>query len=165
MSSSREKLSTFEFFVFLAKQNISTDWEPKNSTEKPVQLASTFSLFFSAALKLLLGFSQQLQKRTKIQMFSTPCRSVTSLGLSFFKSLRLYLFYYVLTHRMHVCSYYLLIQNWLCFIGNDIWTDFFKTVSVKCVYKSLEENKNAFEFFFIRKQYILFGFFNVDFLV
>ena len=27
----------------------------------------------------------------KIQMFSTPCRSVTSLGLSFLKSLRLYL--------------------------------------------------------------------------
>ena len=52
-------------FVFLAKQNISTDWEPKNSAEKPVQLASTFSLFFSAALKILLGFSQQLQKIRK----------------------------------------------------------------------------------------------------
>ena len=30
-----------------------------------MQLASTFSLFFSAALKLLLGFSQQLQKTRK----------------------------------------------------------------------------------------------------
>ena len=33
---------------------ISTDWVPKKSAEKPVQLASNFSLFFSAALKLLL---------------------------------------------------------------------------------------------------------------
>ena len=38
-----------------------TDCVSKNSAEKPVQLASTFSLFFSAALKVLLGFSQQLQ--------------------------------------------------------------------------------------------------------
>jgi hypothetical protein len=55
-----------------------------------VQLASTFSLLFLAAFKLLLGYSQQFQKRAKIQMFSTPCRSVTSLWLSFLKSLRLY---------------------------------------------------------------------------
>jgi hypothetical protein len=34
-------------FHFLAKQNISTD--KKNSAEKPAQLASSFSLFFSAA--------------------------------------------------------------------------------------------------------------------
>ena len=34
-----------------------------------MQLGSTLSLFFSAALKLLLGFSQPLQKRPKIQMF------------------------------------------------------------------------------------------------
>ena len=52
-----------------------------------LQLASTFSLFFSAALEFFLGFSQQLQKCAKIQMFSTPCRSVTSLRLSFFKIL------------------------------------------------------------------------------
>ena len=51
-----------------------------------MQLASTLSLFFSAALKLLLGFSPQLQKLAKVQMFSTPCPSVTSLGLSFLKS-------------------------------------------------------------------------------
>ena len=65
------------------KQNISTDQEPKNSAEKPMQLASTFSLFFSAASslifsavhKLLLGFSQQLQKRAKIQMLTTSSRS------------------------------------------------------------------------------------------
>ena len=36
-----------------------------------MQLASTVSLFFSAALKLLLRFSQQLQKPRKIQMFLT----------------------------------------------------------------------------------------------
>jgi hypothetical protein len=72
-------------------------WESKNSAEKPVKLASTCSLFFSgapwlfsAALKLFLGFSQQLQKIAKIQMFSTPCRIVTSFGLSLFKSLLLY---------------------------------------------------------------------------
>ena len=74
--------------------------------------ASTFSLFFSAApwlfstaLKLLLGFSQQLQKRTKIQMFSTPCLSVTSLGLSLLKSLRLY------QNWSNICP-----KNLLCFI-------------------------------------------------
>ena len=37
------------------------------------------------ALKLLLGFSQQLQKRLQSQMFSTPCWSVTSLRLFFLK--------------------------------------------------------------------------------
>ena len=61
----REEVVNIWIFVFLAKQNISTDWEPKNSAEKPVQLASIFPLFFSlfsAPLKLLLGFSQQLQK-------------------------------------------------------------------------------------------------------
>jgi hypothetical protein len=52
-----------------------------------VQLASTFSLFFSAALELLLGFSQQLQKRAKIQMFTTPCQSIS--WAFFFKSLQL----------------------------------------------------------------------------
>ena len=45
---------------FPGKKNISTEWEPKNS----------------AALKLLLRFSQQLQKCAKIQMFSTPWWSV-----------------------------------------------------------------------------------------
>ena len=44
----------------MAKQIISTDWEPKNSAEKPVQLASTFSLFFSAAPKFFFYFSYQL---------------------------------------------------------------------------------------------------------
>ena len=43
-------------FFCLAKQNISTDWEPKNSAEKPVQLASTLSLFFSAAPQFFLTF-------------------------------------------------------------------------------------------------------------
>ena len=71
----RQEVVNIWIFVFLAKQNISNDWEPKNSAEKPVKLASTLSLFLSAALKLLLGFSQQLQKRTKIQMFSTPCQT------------------------------------------------------------------------------------------
>ena len=55
-----------------------------NSAEKPVQLASTFSLFFLAALKLLLGFSQQLQKRAKIQMFSTPCRTEREISRALF---------------------------------------------------------------------------------
>jgi hypothetical protein len=41
-----------------------------------VQLASTFSLFFSAALKLLLGFSQQFQKCAQIQMFLIHCTEV-----------------------------------------------------------------------------------------
>ena len=52
-------------FCFLG---ISTDWVPKKSAEKPVQLASTFSLFFSAALKLLLS---SFKNRAKIQMFLT----------------------------------------------------------------------------------------------
>ena len=34
----REEVDNIWIFVFLAKQNISTDWEPKNSAEKPVQL-------------------------------------------------------------------------------------------------------------------------------
>ena len=72
-------------FVFLAKQNISTDWEPKNSAEKPVQLASTFSLFFSAALKLLLGFSGQ-----NLKCFP-HLDGAWHLGLPFFKSLRLHM--------------------------------------------------------------------------
>ena len=62
-TGSGKKLSTFEFFL-----GISTDWVPKKSAEKPVQLASTFSLFFSAALKLLLS---SFKNRAKIQMFST----------------------------------------------------------------------------------------------
>ena len=93
MSSSGKKLSTFEFLfswqnrTFLLTENQRTLLRSQCS-----YIASTFSLFFSAAFKLLLGFSQQLQKRAKIQMFSTPCRTVTSLRLSFFlKSLRLYL--------------------------------------------------------------------------
>ena len=48
--------------------SISTDWVPKKSAEKPVQLASTFSLFFSAALILVLS---SFKNRAKIQMFST----------------------------------------------------------------------------------------------
>ena len=51
LSGSRKKFSTFEF---LENRTILLT---ENSAEKPVQLASTFSLFFSAALKLLLGFS------------------------------------------------------------------------------------------------------------
>ena len=61
----RQEVVNIWIFVFLAKQNISTDWEPKNSAEKPVLLASTFSWLFSAALKLcldLLSSSQNAQK-------------------------------------------------------------------------------------------------------
>ena len=62
-------------FLFSWQNNISTDWEPKNTAENPVQLAPTFFLFFfsatpwlfSAALKLLLGFSQQLQNAQKFK--------------------------------------------------------------------------------------------------
>ena len=51
----------------------------------------------------MLGFSQQLQKFAKIQMFLRLCRSMTSLGLSFFKSLRLY--FLVTKYYVHIiCS-------------------------------------------------------------
>ena len=36
----QEEIVTIWIFVFLAKQNISTDWKTKNSAEKPVQLKS-----------------------------------------------------------------------------------------------------------------------------
>ena len=85
MSVSSKNLSTFEFlfsWAILVKQNISTDWEPKNFAEQPVQLALTFSLLFSAAPQFFLDFSQQLLKFSldflssfkncrKIQMFLT----------------------------------------------------------------------------------------------
>ena len=67
-----------------------------------LQLASTFSLFFSAALEFFLGFSQQLQKCAKIQTFSTPCRTVTSLGLTFFKSLQLYAEFPLQNHSIFI---------------------------------------------------------------
>ena len=67
-------------FIFLAKQNISTNWEPKNSAEKPVQLASSFSLFFSVSPQVFLDFSQQLlssfKNRAKIQLFLTQMERV-----------------------------------------------------------------------------------------
>ena len=52
-----------------------------------LQLASTFSLFFSAALEFFLGFSEQLQKWGKIQTFSTPCPSSFFLNPYDFKSI------------------------------------------------------------------------------
>ena len=51
------KVVNIWIFVFPEKEN-STDWE--TSTEKPVQIALTFSLFFSAAPNFFLDFSQQL---------------------------------------------------------------------------------------------------------
>ena len=67
-------------FFFLVNQNIATDWEPKNSSEKSVQLASSFSLFFSVSPQVFLDFSQQLlssfKNRAKIQMFLTQMERV-----------------------------------------------------------------------------------------
>ena len=45
MSSSGKKLSTFE--IFQAKQNISTDWESKNSADKPVLSTFGFNFFLT----------------------------------------------------------------------------------------------------------------------
>ena len=59
MSSSAKKLSTFELLFSWQNRTLN---ETKNSAEKSLQLASPFLKIFSAALKLLLGFSQQLQK-------------------------------------------------------------------------------------------------------
>ena len=70
MSSSGKKLSTFEFLF---------SWQ--NQTFLLTENQRTW--FFSLVLKLLLWFSQQLQKCAKIQMYSTLCWSVTSLGLPF----------------------------------------------------------------------------------
>ena len=68
-------------FVLPEKEN-STDWETR--TEKPVQIALTISLFFSAALKLLLNFSKQLHNAHKnsnclytCQILTLPIRGVT----------------------------------------------------------------------------------------
>ena len=53
----RQEVVNIWIFVFPAKDN-STDWEA--STEKPVQIALTFPLFFSATQNFFLDFSQQL---------------------------------------------------------------------------------------------------------
>ena len=58
MLNSGKSCHNIWIFVFSEKENC-TAWE--TSTEKPMQIA----LFFSAAPKLLLDFSQQLQKARK----------------------------------------------------------------------------------------------------
>ena len=58
LSSPGKKLSTFDFFSWQKKTFLLTE-NQKNSAEKSVQIASTFSWFFSAT-----------PKTTKIQMFS-----------------------------------------------------------------------------------------------
>ena len=75
LSSSWKKLSTFEFLFFWQNRTFILTENQRTLSEKP------------AAPKLWLQFSQWLQKCAKIQMFSTPCWSVTCLGLSFFKIL------------------------------------------------------------------------------
>ena len=65
----REKGVNIWIFVFPAKDD-STDWEA--STEKLVQIALTFSWFFSAASKIFVDFSQQVHIiRMKIQIVFT----------------------------------------------------------------------------------------------
>ena len=66
LSSFGKKWSTFEFlFSWQTRTRLLTE----NQRTLPVQLASIFSLFFSAALKLLLGLSQRLQKREIFKCF------------------------------------------------------------------------------------------------
>ena len=77
------KVVNIWIFVFPEKEN-STDWE--TSTEKPVQIALTFSLFFSAAPNFFLDFSQQLHNARK----NSNCRILTLPIRGLFKSLALY---------------------------------------------------------------------------
>ena len=73
----QEEVVNIWIFVLLAKQNISNDWEPKNSGEKPVQLAvflSSSSIFLDFSQHLLnfcLDFLSSFKNRAKIQMFLT----------------------------------------------------------------------------------------------
>ena len=59
MSNSGKKLSTFEFLFSLQKRTL--------LTEKLVQIALIFSLFFSADPKLLFNFLSNSIMRAKIQ--------------------------------------------------------------------------------------------------
>ena len=63
----RQEVVNIWIFVFLAKQNISTDWEPKNSAERAMLLASNFSWLFLAALKLFLDFLSISKNAQKIK--------------------------------------------------------------------------------------------------
>ena len=86
LSISGKKLSTFEFLFSWQNRTLLLTGNQRTLLRSKCHYLQLF-LYFS---QQLLDFAQQLQKRSKIQMFSTPCRSVTSLGLSFLKSLRLF---------------------------------------------------------------------------
>ena len=83
----RQEVVNIWIFVFPAKED-STDWEA--STEKLVQIALTFSWFFSAAPKLLVDFSQQVHDSRKNSNCLYTCRNLTLPIHGLFKSLRLY---------------------------------------------------------------------------
>ena len=87
MPTSNKKLLTFEFLFSWHNRTFLLNENQRTLLRSQCRLLQRFPTFFSAALKLLLGFSQQLQNRAKIHMFSTLCRSLTSLRLSFSKIL------------------------------------------------------------------------------
>ena len=117
MSKSGKKLSTFERKKFSAKED-----STEASTEKLVQIALTLSLFFSAAPKLLVDFSQQvLNARENLNCLYT-CRSLTLPIHGLFKSLALY------TWKMLESLFLVLLQsiNIPCFHYNSTSQDISK---------------------------------------
>jgi hypothetical protein len=66
--------------IYLVKKNYAN---PLEGDTKPPEGDNSMKFVYHQ-LNQLLDFSQQLQKRAKIQMFLTTCQSVTSLWLSFF---------------------------------------------------------------------------------
>ena len=113
MSNSDKKLSSFEFLYSLHKRTVLTDWEA--STEKLVQIALTFSWFFSAAPKLLLHFSQQLHNARENSNCLYTCRIVTLAIPGFLKSFGLYL--HIMFDILNSCCLFKLrhiSRLWIC---------------------------------------------------
>ena len=72
----RQEVVNIWIFVVPAKED-STDWEASRCTKKLLEIALTFSWFFSSVPKLLVDFTQLVHKASKNSNFIYTCRSMT----------------------------------------------------------------------------------------